>query len=58
MRRLAVVGLAIGIALFFTERGKRARQVYAEELSSGTRPIEAVGTAVAAFIDSAPSSTP
>ena len=58
MKRLAVAGFAIGIALFFTERGRRARQVYAEELSSGTRPIEAVGTAVAAFIGSAPSSTP
>jgi hypothetical protein len=58
MRRLTVVGLVIGVALFFTERGRRARRVYAEEVSSGTRPIEAVGTAVAAFIGFAPSSTP
>ena len=58
MKRLGVVGLAIGIALFFTERGRRARQVYAEEVSSGSRPIEAVGTAIAAFIGTAPASSP
>ena len=58
MKRLGLVGLAIGIALFFTERGRRARQVYAEEVSSGSRPIEAVGTAIAAFIGTAPASLP
>jgi hypothetical protein len=57
MKRIGVVGLAIGIALFFTERGRRARQVYAEEVSSGSRPIEAVRTAIAAFIGTAPASS-
>ncbi|HEY8726944.1 MAG TPA: hypothetical protein VIL91_09635 [Gaiellaceae bacterium] len=32
------------------KRWRRARQVYAEEVSSGSKPIEAVGTAVAAFV--------
>jgi hypothetical protein len=58
MKRLGIVGLAIGVALFFTERGRRARQVYTEEVSSGTRPIEAVGTAIAAFIGTAPTRSP
>jgi hypothetical protein len=58
MKRLGVIGLAIGIALFFTERGRRARRVYTEEVSSGTRPIEAVGTAIAAFIATAPTRSP
>jgi hypothetical protein len=58
MKRLGLMGLAIGIALFFTERGRRARQVYAEEVSSGSRPIEAVGTAIAAFIGVAPAPSP
>ena len=54
MKRLAIVGVVVGIALFFTERGRSARQAYAQEVSSGARPIEAVGTAVAAFIGLAP----
>jgi hypothetical protein len=32
------------------KRSRRARQVYAAEVSSGSKPIEAVGTAVAAFV--------
>ena len=55
MRRLAIVGLAIGFVLMFTERGRRAREVYAKEVASGARPIEAVGTAVA--ISSSPANT-
>ena len=58
MKRLGLVGLAIGFALFFTERGRRARLVYSEEVSSGSRPIEAVGTAIAAFIGTAPAGLP
>ena len=57
MRKLAF-GVAIGVALFATERGKKARQVYAQEVSAGARPIQAVGTAVAAFIGYAPKTTP
>jgi len=56
LRRVAVIGLAIGVALAFTERGRRARKVYAEELSAGSRPIQAVGTAIAAFVGLAPES--
>jgi phage tail sheath protein FI len=41
----------------FTERGRRARDVYAKEVASGAKPIEAVGTAVAAFVGLAPAST-
>lgn len=33
-----------------SKRGRRARKVYVEEVSSGARPIEAVGTSIAAFI--------
>lgn len=32
------------------KRSRRARKVYVEEVSSGSRPIEAVGTAIAAFV--------
>ncbi|GAA4285876.1 hypothetical protein [Georgenia daeguensis] len=31
-------------------RGRRGPGVYVEEVSSGSRPIEGVGTAVAAFV--------
>jgi hypothetical protein len=31
-------------------RARRAREVYGKEVSSGSRPIEAVGTAIAAFV--------
>jgi hypothetical protein len=54
VRRVAIIGLAIGFALAFTERGRQARKVYAEEVSSGSKPIQAVGTAVAAFVGLAP----
>jgi phage tail sheath protein FI len=32
------------------KRAERAVAVYVEEVSSGSKPIEAVGTAVAAFV--------
>jgi phage tail sheath protein FI len=32
------------------KRVRKAAKVYIEEVSSGSRPIEAVGTAVAAFV--------
>jgi len=35
-------------------RANRAREVYLEEVSSGSKPIEGVGTAVAAFVGLAP----
>ena len=32
------------------ERLKRARETYSKEVASGSKPIEAVGTSVAAFV--------
>lgn len=50
MKRLVLTGL-IGVFLVkFTDRGRRAQAVYKKEIASGARPIEAVGTAVAAFV--------
>ena len=54
IKRLVVLGVAIALAVRFTERGQRARKAYIEEVSSGAKPIEAVGTAIAAFIGPAP----
>jgi hypothetical protein len=58
--RLAVV--AVGAALVVVvaakkgkKRVKAAASVYVEEVSSGARPIEAVGTSIAAFVGFAPS---
>lgn len=52
--RVAVVALgAVVVAVAAKKakkRVKRAADVYMEEVSSGARPIEAVGTAVAAFV--------
>jgi Bacteriophage tail sheath protein len=33
-----------------SEARKLAREAYSQEVSSGTKPIQAVGTAVAAFV--------
>jgi len=43
------------------ERLKRAREAYTQSIASGSRPIEGVGTAVAAFVglaESGPLNTP
>jgi phage tail sheath protein FI len=57
---------ALGIAVYAVatkggrERLKRAQEAYNKEVASGARPIEAVGTAVAAFVglaDNGPSET-
>ena len=54
MKRLVLTGL-IGVFLVkFTDRGRRAQAVYRKEIASGARPIEAVGTAVAAFVGLVP----
>jgi len=52
----AIVRMFLGIAVVATvvRRGQKARQVYVEEVSAGSRPIQAVGTAIAAFIGVAP----
>jgi hypothetical protein len=52
--RVAVVAVgAVVIAVAAKKAKKRVKAaagVYIEEVSSGARPIEAVGTAVAAFV--------
>jgi hypothetical protein len=56
MRRTdwALVGVGVVVvaaaAKKAKKRSRRARQAYAEEVSSGSKPIEAVGTAIAAFV--------
>ena len=54
MKRLALAALAVFSVVKFTDRGRRAQAVYKKEIASGARPIEAVGTAVAAFVGLAP----
>jgi len=44
-----LLGVGVLVAIVAKREG-RARQVYVEEVSSGSKPIEAVGTAIAAFI--------
>jgi hypothetical protein len=48
------VAAAVAVAKKAKKRAKRARAVYVEEVSSGARPIQAVGTAVAAFVGLVP----
>lgn len=55
MKRLAkLLVLGVGVYAVATESGrkrvKRARKAYAEEVASGARPINAVGTSIAAFV--------
>ena len=55
LRRVARLGaIGLGVYVLATKGGRkrlrRARVVYTEEVATGTRPIEAVGTAVAAFV--------
>jgi hypothetical protein len=47
---LAGVGLVVLAAKKTKKRTRRARKVYIEEVSSGSKPIEAVGTSIAAFV--------
>jgi hypothetical protein len=47
---LAGMGLVALAAKKTKKRAGRARKVYLEEVSSGARPIQAVGTAIAAFV--------
>jgi hypothetical protein len=59
VKRLATLGaLALAVYAVATEGGrarlKRAREAYSKEVASGSRPIQAVGTAVAAFVGSDP----
>lgn len=58
MKRLLLLGVAIALVVKFTERGQRAKKVYIEEVSSGAKPIQAVGTSIAAFVGLTPTTTP
>jgi hypothetical protein len=54
VKRLLLAGLVGVVLVRFTDRGRRAQAVYKKEIASGAKPIEAVGTAVAAFVGLAP----
>lgn len=43
---------ALGLVVLATakKRARKARKVYVEEVASGSKPIEAVGTSIAAFV--------
>jgi hypothetical protein len=58
VKRLLLVGVALFALVKYTERGRRAREVYAKEVAAGARPIQAVGTAIAAFVGLAPDPPP
>jgi hypothetical protein len=50
----ALAGISVVVVAVAAKKGKKrvrqAVEVYNKEVSSGSRPIEAVGTAVAAFV--------
>jgi hypothetical protein len=52
MRRKGWALTALGLVVLATtkKRARKARKVYVEEVASGSRPIEAVGTSIAAFV--------
>jgi hypothetical protein len=52
MRRTgwALVGIGMVVVVVAAKRARLARKAYANAVSSGSRPIEAVGTSVAAFV--------
>jgi hypothetical protein len=56
LTKLVVLGVAVYTIATESgrKRAKRARKVYVEEVAAGARPINAVGTSIAAFIGSAP----
>ena len=54
MRRIFWTLAGAGVIAAIAKRGRRARKVYVEEVASGSKPIQAVGTSVAAFVGLAP----
>lgn len=56
--RVAAFALGAVLVLVAAKKGKKrvkaATSVYVEKVSSGARPIQAVGTAIAAFVGLAP----
>ena len=57
-RAVKLVALAVAVCAVAIDGGrarlKRARAAYGEAIASGSKPVEGVGTAVAAFIGLAP----
>jgi hypothetical protein len=49
-RGWALVGIGAVVVAVAAKRARGARKVYADAVASGSKPIEAVGTAIAAFI--------
>jgi hypothetical protein len=51
-RRRGLALAAVGLVVLATtkKRARKARKVYVEEVASGSKPIEAVGTSIAAFV--------
>ena len=53
-KTLAFISLGVVAVAVASKKGRKrvklAQSVYIEEVSSGSRPIQAVGTAVAAFV--------
>jgi hypothetical protein len=49
-RGWAFAGVALVVLATARKRARKARKVYVEEVASGARPIEAVGTSIAAFV--------
>lgn len=53
-----LVTLGAVVVVLRSKRGKRARKVFIKEVASGARPINAVGTSIAAFVGLAPEPPP
>jgi hypothetical protein len=49
-KRWALAALGLVVLATAKKRARKARKVYVEEVSSGARPIQAVGTSIAAFV--------
>jgi hypothetical protein len=48
--RWALVGIGVVIVAVAAKRARRARKAYADAVASGSKPIEGVGTSIAAFV--------
>ena len=50
----ALAGMAGVVLVVAAKKAKKAAAVYVEEVAAGAKPIEGVGTAVAAFVGLGP----
>jgi hypothetical protein len=50
----ALVGVGVLVVVVAAKKAKKAVAVYVEEVAAGARPIEGVGTAIAAFVGLGP----